>query len=99
MTPTMIEETNFPASKMWKIILSALFVPAILYFFVVLAIGGMAPTSEIASMSMPEPELVAKYGLPGIIGIAAIIAGILHAFTTLMGFWVSLQEYYTEQHS
>jgi len=30
MTPTMIEETNFPASKMWKIILSALFIPAIL---------------------------------------------------------------------
>lgn len=89
MTPTMIEETNFPASKMWKVILSALFVPAVLYFFVVLAIGGMAPAIEIASMSMPEPELITKYGLPGIIGIAAIIAGILHAFTTLMGFWVS----------
>ena len=89
MTPTMIEETNFPASKMWKIILSALFVPALLYFFVVMAIGGMAPWEEIASMNMPEPELVAKFGLPGIIGIAAIVAGILHAITTLMGFWVA----------
>ena len=89
MTPTMIEETNFPASKMWKVILSALFVPAVLYFFVVLAIGGMAPANEIATMSMPEPELINKFGLPGIIGIAAIISGILHAFTTLMGFWVS----------
>lgn len=89
MTPTMIEETNFPASKMWKIILSALFVPAILYFIVVLSIGGLAPWQEIANMSMPEPELIAKFGLPGIIGIAAIIAGILHAFTTLMGFWTS----------
>lgn len=89
MTPTMIEETNFPANKMWKIILSALFVPAILYFIVVLAIGGLASWQEIASMSMPEPELIAKFGLPGIIGIAAIIAGILHAFTTLMGFWTS----------
>lgn len=89
MTPTMIEETNFPASKMYKIILSALFVPAMLYFIVVLAIGGLAPWHEIANMSMPEPELVARFGIPGIIGIAAIISGILHAFTTLMGFWTS----------
>lgn len=89
MTPTMIEETNFPPEKMWKVILSALFVPALLYFIVVLAIGGMGTWDEIANMSMPEPEFVAKFGLPGIIGIAAIIAGILHAITTLMGFWVS----------
>lgn len=89
MTPTMIEESNFPASQMWKVILSALLVPAVLYFIVVMAIGGMAPWEQIAEMSMPEPELVARYGLPGIIGIAAIVAGILHAFTTLMGFWVA----------
>ncbi|NLJ97716.1 MAG: APC family permease [Tissierellia bacterium] len=89
MTPTMIEETNFPASKMWKVILSALFVPAILYFFVVMAMSGLAPWGEIAGMSMPEPELIAKFGLPGIIAIAAIVAGILHALTTLMGFWTS----------
>lgn len=89
MTPTMIEETKFPASKMWKVILSALFVPAVLYFFVVLAIGGMGSWQEIGGMSMPEPELITKFGLPKIIGIAAIVSGILHAFTTLMGFWVS----------
>lgn len=89
MTPTMIEETNFPAKKMSNVILSALFVPAILYFIVVLAMGGLAPWQEISAMSMPEPELVAKLGLPGIIAIAAIISGILHALTTLMGFWTS----------
>lgn len=89
MTPTMIEETNFPAKKMSRVILSALFVPAILYFVVVLAMAGLAPWQEIANMSMPEPELVAKFGLPGIIAIAAIISGILHALTTLMGFWTS----------
>lgn len=89
MTPTMIEEVNFPAEKMWKIILSALFLPAALYFIVVLAIGGLAPWEEIVKMSMPEPELVASLGLPAIIGIIAIIAGVLHAFTTLMGFWTS----------
>ena len=88
-TPTMIEETTFPAKNMWKIILSALFIPAVLYMVVVLAIGGLATTNEIASMTMPEPELVAKLGIPAIIGIIAIIAGILHALTTLMGFWVS----------
>jgi len=88
-TPTLIEETNFPASKMWLVLLSALFIPAILYCIVVLAMGGMAPWEEIAGMAMPEPEIVAKLGLPAIIGIVAIIAGILHALTTLMGFWVS----------
>ncbi|HAE92147.1 MAG TPA: amino acid transporter [Tissierella sp.] len=89
MTPTMIEETNFPPEKIWKIILSSLFVPAVLYFIIVFAIGGMAPWKEIASMNLPEPELIAKFGLPKIVGIAAIVSGILHAFTTLMGFWVS----------
>lgn len=89
MTPTMIEETNFPAKKMTRVILSALFIPAILYFVVVLAIGGMAPWQEIAAMNMPEPEIVASIGLPKIIGIAAIVSGILHALTTLMGFWTS----------
>lgn len=87
MTPTMIEETNFPAAKISKVILSVLFIPAVLYFIVVLATGGLAPWQEIANMSMPE--LIAQFGLPGIIGIATIIAGILHAFTTLMGFWNS----------
>ncbi len=89
MTPTMIEETNFPVSKMWKIILSALFVPAILYFFVVFAMSGMVPWDELSTMSLPEPEIIASFGLPQILAIAAIVAGILHAFTTLMGFWVS----------
>ena len=37
MTPTLIEETNFPASKIWKVILASLFIPALLYSFVVLA--------------------------------------------------------------
>ena len=89
MTPTMIEETTFPANKMWKVILSALFVPALLYFVVVIAIGGLAPWGAIQGMEMPEPELVASLRLPIIIGIIAIIAGILHAFTTLMGFWTA----------
>lgn len=89
MTPTMIEETNFPVSKMWKIILSALFVPAIMYFIVVIAIGGMGSWSEIGQMGMPEPEFIKKFSLPGIVSFIAIVAGILHAFTTLMGFWTS----------
>ena len=99
MTPTMIEETNFPAKKMSRIILSALFVPAILYFVVVMAMAGLAPWTEIADMSLPEPELVSRLGLPGIIGIAAIASGILHALTTLMGFGLLQQEYYMVQHS
>ncbi|MEJ8752282.1 APC family permease [Lagierella sp. ICN-221743] len=89
MAPTLIEETNFPAKDIWKVIASALLIPAILYFIVVMAIGGLAPWQEISEMTMPEPQLVALHGLPKIIGIVAIISGLLHAFTTLMGFWTS----------
>lgn len=89
MTPSMIEETTFPRSKMWKVILSALVVPAVLYLVVVFAIGGMAPYDVIASMSMPEPELIAMYNMMPILGYIAVISGVLHAFTTLMGFWTS----------
>ena len=89
MTPTMIEEVNFPVKKMGTVILSALFIPAVLYAIVVLAMGGLAPWEEIAKMGMPEPELVHKLGLPGVIAILAIFAGVLHALTTLMGFWTS----------
>ena len=89
MTPSMIEETTFPRSKMWKVILSALIVPAALYLLVVFAIGGMAPYDVIAGMSMPEPELIKMYDLAPILGYIAVISGVLHAFTTLMGFWTS----------
>lgn len=89
MTPTLAEETNFPMRKMYLIILSALFIPAATYTFIMLAIGGSAPWTEIATMTMAEPELIAKFGLPAVIGTLAIIAGLLHAITTLMGFWTS----------
>ncbi len=89
MTPTMIEETNFPASKMWKVILSALFVPAILYFVVVMAIGGMGSWDVVAAMNMPEPEFINIYSMPKFLAFLAIAAGVLHAVTTLMGFWTS----------
>ena len=89
MTPSMIEETTFPRSKMWKVILSALVVPAALYLVVVFAIGGMAPYDQIAAMNMPEPEIIAMYKMLPILGYIAVISGVLHAFTTLMGFWTS----------
>lgn len=89
MAPTLVEETNFPIKDIWKVILSALFLPALLYLIVVLAIGGMAPWDVIAKTAMPEPELVDKYNLMKGIGLIAIISGLMHAFTTLMGFWTS----------
>lgn len=89
MTPTMIEETTFPVKNMWKVILAALFIPAIMYAIVVIAIGGMAPWTELAEMSMPEPELIRSLGLPMIFAWGALIAGSLHGFTTFMGFWTS----------
>ncbi|NLL36659.1 MAG: APC family permease [Fretibacterium sp.] len=89
MTPTLVEEMDFPRKDIWKVVMSALFVPAILYCIVVIALAGMAPWQKIAEMQMPEPELVKEMGLLSIIGIAAIVSGLLHAFTTLMGFWTS----------
>ena len=89
MTPTLIEETNFPVKKIWKVVFSALFFPALLYMIVVFAMGGMAPWQEIAGMNMPEPELINRYGLLKLLGSAAIFSGILHAITTIMGFWSS----------
>ena len=46
LTPTLIEETNFPRKKMWVVILTALIIPALLYGFVVLALGGVATRAE-----------------------------------------------------
>ncbi len=89
MTPTMIEETTFPVKNMWKVIMAALFIPALLYGVVVIAIGGMAPWSSLAEMSMPEPELISSLGLPIIFAWLAIFAGSLHGFTTFMGFWTA----------
>lgn len=40
-------------------------------------------------MTMPEPEIVRNVGLPVFISVIAIISGLLHALTTLMGFWTS----------
>ncbi len=89
MTPTMIEETTFPVKNMWKVILAALFIPAVLYAVVVIAIGGMAPWNSLAEMRMPEPELIRSLGLPMFFAWAALLAGALHGFTTFMGFWTS----------
>jgi APA family basic amino acid/polyamine antiporter len=89
LTPTMVEEITFPAKKMWMVILASLFVPAILYSVVVIAIGGMAPWSQLAGMSMPEPELIRGLGLPILFAWVALISGSLHGFTTFMGFWTS----------
>jgi len=89
MTPTMIQETKFPARKMVIVILSALIIPAIVYMIVTVAIGGLAPHQVIAGLSVPEPELVTQLDMLAVFGYLAIAAGVLYAFTTLMGFWTS----------
>ncbi|APX33928.1 amino acid transporter [Brachybacterium sp. P6-10-X1] len=89
MTPTMIQETTFAAKKMVIVILAGLFIPAVVYMLATVAIGGLAPHDVIAGLSVPEPELVDQLGMPAIIGLLAIAAGLLYAFTTLMGFWTS----------
>jgi APA family basic amino acid/polyamine antiporter len=89
MTPTMVQEARFAAKKMVIVILAGLFIPAAVYMLATVAIGGLAPHDVIAGLSVPEPELVRMLGLPAIIGLLAIAAGLLYAFTTLMGFWTS----------
>jgi APA family basic amino acid/polyamine antiporter len=89
MTPTLVEEMKFPIKKLWMVILVSLFFPALLYAFVVFGMAGMIPWDSLKDMTMPEPEIIAKFGLPGILALFAIIAGFLHALTTMMGFWTS----------
>jgi APA family basic amino acid/polyamine antiporter len=89
MTPTMIQETNFPARKMALVIITALFIPAAVYTLATIAIGGLAPYTAIAKLTIPEPQLIESLGMSRIIAALAIISGLLYAFTTLMGFWVS----------
>ena len=89
MTPTLIQETKFPARKMVTVILSALFIPAVVYLIATFAIGGLAPHGVIAGLTIPEPELVDQLDMAGIVGLLAITSGLLYAFTTLMGFWTS----------
>lgn len=89
MTPTMVQEARFAAKKMVIVILAGLFIPAAVYMLATFAIGGLAPHDVIAGLSVPEPELVTMLGMPAIIGLLAIGAGLLYAFTTLMGFWTS----------
>lgn len=89
MTPTLIQETRFSAKKMVVAIVSALFIPAAVYLFATIAIGGLAPHDVIAGLSIPEPELVDTLDMAGIVGLLAIVSGLLYAFTTLMGFWTS----------
>lgn len=89
MTPTLIQETKFPAKKMVTVIAAALFIPAVVYLFATFALAGLAPHTVIAEMAIPAPQLVDQLDMLGIIGILAIVAGLLYAFTTIMGFWVS----------
>lgn len=89
MAPTLIQETKFPAKKMIIVILSALFIPAVVYTFATFAIGGLAPHGVIANLSIPEPQLVDQLNMASIVGLLAITSGLLYAFTTLMGFWAS----------
>lgn len=89
MTPTLIQEARFPAKKMAVVISAALFIPAVVYLFATIAMGGLAPHGVIANMSLPAPELVDSLDMAGAIAIIAIIAGLLYAFTTLLGFWTS----------
>ena len=89
LTPTLIEETNFPRKKMWVVTLTALIIPALLYGFVVLALGGVATRAELMQMSIPEISIINMYSMPKILIFLALTAGLLHALTTLMAFFSS----------
>lgn len=60
-TRDRIEETNFPPAKMWKIILSALFVPAVLYLIVVIAIGGYVSLVIYCILGMLMYAIMGQY--------------------------------------
>lgn len=89
MPPTLVQDSKFPPRKMVLAILAGLFVPAAIYLLATIALGGLAPHTVIASLAMPGPELVDSLGMLHIFAVLDIIAGLLFAFTTLMGFWIS----------
>lgn len=89
LVPTLSEEVNFPKKDFWKVVLAALVIPALLYLFATLAMAGMAPWQSIAAWDIPEARIVTQYSLPYVIALIAILAGVLHALTTMAGFWLS----------
>ncbi|MDK7741562.1 APC family permease [Helcobacillus massiliensis] len=89
LPPTLVQDSKFPPRKMVLAILAGLFVPAIIYFIATMALGGLAPHQVIAGLAMPGPELTDSLGMLHVFAVLDIIAGLLFAFTTLMGFWTS----------
>jgi len=89
LVPSLSEEVNFPKKDFWKVVLAALIIPAVLYLFATLAIGGMADWQTVSGWDIPEARIVTMHNLPYIIAIVAIVAGVLHALTTMAGFWLS----------
>jgi len=87
--PVFAEEAKFPREKFWQPILYSLIIPALLYMFASLAVAGMAPWHVIANFDLPEPRIIEMYNLPYILVLLAILAGFLHAFSTMAGFWLS----------
>ncbi|MEM0379124.1 MAG: APC family permease [Thermosphaera sp.] len=87
--PVFAEEVKFPRREFWKPVALSLIIPALLYTFASIAMAGMAPWDSIAGMDLPEPRIVEMYSLPAILIYIAIVAGFLHAFSTMAGFWLS----------
>lgn len=89
MTPTLVQEANFPPRKMALIIILALFIPGAIYTLASISIGGLAPYTVIEKLTVPEPQLVSMLDMAALIAVLAVLSGLLYAFTTLMGFWTS----------
>ena len=89
LVPSLSEEVNFPKKDFWKVILAALIIPAMLYLFATLAMGGMARWQMISEWDVPEARIVTMHNLPYVVALVAITAGVLHALTTMAGFWLS----------
>jgi len=87
--PVFAEEVRFPRKKFWQPVIYSLFIPATLYLYASLAMAGMLPWHKIASLDLPGPRIIEMYNLPYILVLLAILAGFLHAFSTMAGFWLS----------
>lgn len=61
VVPSLSEEVSFPKRDFWKAVLAALIVPAVLYLFATLAIGGMAPWKIISEWDIPEARIVSMH--------------------------------------
>ncbi len=85
--PQLAEEANFPRRKFPLIIIASIVTSLIFYVITILAIGGLASSTEIASTDMATSVFAARYyGDAG--RYFVMLGGLCALVSTLIGTWI-----------